>query len=105
MWNVFLASPPLTRATELGPGQHSLRLSVMKPSDGVEIDSVHVWFSDARLPRDVLECLLYCLSTQPWVPPNEVIDAGVMHMRQASYPTKCAEEDNIKVCGHRSVCE
>ena len=101
LWNVFVASPPLARSLALPSGWHTLRVGVLLPSDGVELDSVHVWFSDESLTRAMLDCLLLCKSSLPSVPLNTAPVWQKLRAKQASYPTKCAEEDNVKV---RCVC-
>nr|KAG5686969.1 hypothetical protein BaRGS_022970 [Batillaria attramentaria] len=97
MWNVFFATRPFPRALDLPAGWHGLRLGVLLPSDGVEIDSVRVWFSDSRLTRPMVECQLFCRTSLPVVPTNNAVLPQLAEVRQASYPTKCAEEDNVKV--------
>ena len=97
MWNVFLPSPTLARSLALPSGWHTLRVGVLLPSDGLELDSVHVWFSDESLTRAMLDCLLLCKSSLPSVPPNTAPVWQKLRAKQASYPTRCAEEDNVKV--------
>ncbi|XP_076445652.1 uncharacterized protein LOC143283334 isoform X2 [Babylonia areolata] len=99
LWNVFLPSPTFPHTLALYPGWHTLRVGVLSaPSDGIEVDSVRMWFSDEGLTRAMLDCLLVCTSSLPAVPPNTGAqlwqDASA---KQASYRTECAEEDNVKV--------
>ena len=125
LWDVFLPSPALPRPAALPPGWHTLRVGALLPSDGVELDSVRLALDDEGLTRAVLDCLLLCRAAPPSLPPNTgarlwqraVLDCLLLcraappslppntgarlwqraGATQASYPTKCAEEDNVKV--------
>lgn len=96
LWDVFLRSPPFFPIAELAPGRHSLRLLVLGPSDKIEVSAVHLRLSDERLTRDILTCSLFCHSSLPTAP-TVAGSLAPAYMKQASYMTMCAEEDNVKV--------
>ncbi|KAL8560157.1 hypothetical protein ACOMHN_021652 [Nucella lapillus] len=100
LWNMFFPSPIIPSSIVVLPrGWHSLRIGVLPPSDGVELDSVHVWFSDEGLTKSIVDCLLVCSSRMPAAPalPASVRLWQNASAEQGSYRTKCAEEDNVKV--------
>ncbi|KAK6173017.1 hypothetical protein SNE40_016557 [Patella caerulea] len=96
MWNVF-EDFVIRTGFELPRGWHVVKLEIVS-GDGVEIDGLVLDVSDKRLTEDMLNCKLLCQANGPVVVnknSNQLPQYGLIS--QSSYPTKCAEEDNVKI--------
>ncbi|XP_067663388.1 uncharacterized protein [Haliotis asinina] len=96
LWNVFHISGPVGTPWVFREGMHVLSL-LAKAANGIEIDYVELELSDQTITLDILTCALVCSNVLPTVPPvnpNVLENATLL---QTSYPTKCAEEDNVKI--------
>ncbi|ESO97242.1 hypothetical protein LOTGIDRAFT_159264 [Lottia gigantea] len=94
-WNVF-ENATINKGLELLRGWHVLKLK-LAAGDALEIDRVQADFSDQRLSKDLLDCSLMCQSTQPYIAHGNTYLPQHGVASQSSYPTKCAEEDNVKI--------
>ncbi|XP_067663871.1 uncharacterized protein [Haliotis asinina] len=106
LWNVFYYTGPLG-SIMTGSGIHRLELrAVTADFWGVEIDRVVVEIDDERLNSDIYLCKYPCSQD---VSPLEGPPAGSVpegYISQKSYPTSCAEEDNVVIpVFHNSVSE
>ncbi|XP_046542609.1 uncharacterized protein LOC124252645 [Haliotis rubra] len=105
-WNKFYHSGELG---SIGVGAGINRLSIYANETdrwGLEIDRVVIEIADDHLNSDILHCRLPCAQDPPVLhnPQRESVSSG--YITQKSYPTSCAEEDNVHIpVFHDSVSE
>ena len=98
-WNTFHDSGPIGNLFELEPGRHYLDLCINpKQTQGIEVDQFYIGTTDKYTTRDILTCKLSCLCelNRPEIHEQET---GVQPATfiQRSFPTKCAEQDNVDI--------
>ena len=97
-WNVFHESKQIGTSMNLQIGTYVLRLCVDSADVfGIEIDAIFLQTTDMTVGEEILECILYCLPNPKH--DTDAINSTVspMQLVQHSFPTKCAEQDNIDI--------
>ncbi|XP_046329123.2 uncharacterized protein LOC124112954 [Haliotis rufescens] len=105
-WNIFYHSGELGSTIVTG-GMHRLSIYANDTDRwGLEIDKIVIEIADDHLNSDILHCRLPCSQDTPVLknPQQESVSEG--YITQKSYPTACAEEDNVHIpVFHESVSE
>lgn len=98
-WNEIHDSGPIGSLQNLEPGRHYVDL-YLNPDQiqGIEIDRLYIGTTDKYITADILACQLNCMCelNEPELHPPET-DIKPARFIQRSFPTKCAEEDNVDI--------
>lgn len=99
LWNDFYTSDRISETMILERGTYHLELFVHSSDKyGIEIDSVNIETNDITVGESILACYLQCLANFNSTKENLRCSAtGNMELVQRSFPTLCAEQDNIDV--------
>ncbi|XP_046584991.1 uncharacterized protein LOC124291638 [Haliotis rubra] len=108
LWNVMKRSGKMgTRSLE--GGIHRLKMKVIESDEyGIEIDKILIEIDDPLLTSEsaVLNCSLPCIKDPLALESNADQSVTDGYILQKSYPTLCAEEDNVHIqLFHNSVKE
>ncbi|CAI9735472.1 Hypothetical predicted protein [Octopus vulgaris] len=99
LWNNFYISDRITESMVLETGVHHLELFVHNSDKyGIEIDSVNIETNDTTVGESILACYLQCLAN--FDSTKEKLQCSArsnMELVQRSFPTLCAEQDNIDI--------
>ncbi|XP_071085552.1 uncharacterized protein [Haliotis cracherodii] len=99
-WNNFKQSGQIGAPVLLNSGIHRIRLKVMRSDTyGVEVDNVLVDVEDSSITSNsqTFSCKLPCQQESYLLKSQMREQVSDGYMLQRSYPTTCAEEDNIDI--------
>ncbi|GAB1609446.1 Hypothetical predicted protein [Argonauta hians] len=96
LWNRFYSTERIMEPVALESGMYNLELFVLSADKfGIEIDTVNIETDDTTVGELILTCHLRCLENIPYT--DEYSSTHPMTLVQRSFPTLCAEQDNIDV--------
>ncbi|XP_029646980.1 uncharacterized protein LOC115220920 [Octopus sinensis] len=108
LWNVFRDSGPARKPLFLSEGIHFLDIHInSNETQGIEIDHLTIMTDNPYISEDLMSCRLSCfheLDKAEPVKKDHTRRSDLVTLIQRSFPTKCAEQDNIDIAFiHASV--